>query len=456
MGTSSITAPTSDVTTLVEHLASGSITSTKLTQGFLDRIDHTDEYLRAWQTVDSANALQQAHNADERRSHSKALGSLHGIPIGVKDIIDTAHLPTQRGSAIYKDRTPSAHAAVVEKLYEAGAIILGKTVTTEFAWMHPSVTRNAVNGDYSPGGSSSGSAAAVAAGQVPLALGTQTGGSVIRPASYNGVFGYKPSRGLISRRGVLQTSPTLDQLGVFGNHVSDLCILVDALAGFDAQDSITYLGPKPKLHAGFLSEAPVAPAFAWIDMPYSDRYSESLKNGIDELCNVISTETSATLDRIPAPKSFSALPACHQIIYDVEILQSLDTEWNQHRKLLSDTAKDGLQRATTRTDDEYQEALGILEASEKWFDTFFHDYDGILTPSAPDIAPLYANGTGDSICCVIWTLCGLPCLSMPLLTGDNDMPLGIQLVGAYDRDDRLMRTARWLLDALNNPMGEKK
>jgi Asp-tRNA(Asn)/Glu-tRNA(Gln) amidotransferase A subunit family amidase len=455
MGTSSTTDPTSDVTTLVEHLANGSITSTKLTQGFLDRIDETDEYLNAWQTVESENALQQAQVADKRRSHSKTIGSLHGIPVGLKDIIDTADLPTQRGSAIYKDRAPSAHAAVVEKLYEAGAVILGKTVTTEFAWMHQSKTRNAVNGDYSPGGSSSGSAAAVAAGQVPLALGSQTGGSVIRPASYNGVFGYKPSRGLISRRGVLQTSPTLDHLGVFGNHVSDLCILVDALAGYDAQDTKTYLGPRPKLHAGYLSEAPVAPAFAWIDMPYADRYSESLNEGVNELCNVITTETSATLDRIPAPLSFSTLPACHQVIYDVEILQSLDTEWNQHRNLLSDTAKEGLQRAETRTDDEYQEALEILEASEKWFETFFHDYDGILTPSAPDIAPLYGNGTGDSICCVIWTLCGLPCLSMPLLTGDNDMPLGIQLVGAYDRDDRLMRTARWLLDALNNPMGDK-
>ncbi|MFT6876655.1 MAG: Asp-tRNA(Asn)/Glu-tRNA(Gln) amidotransferase A subunit family amidase, partial [Granulosicoccus sp.] len=438
---SSITCPTSDVTTLAEHLADGSITSTELTQGFLNRIDDTDEYLKAWQTVDSETALQQAHNADERRRHSRAIGSLHGIPVGIKDIIDTADLLTQRGSEIYKDRTPSSHAAVIEKLYEAGAVILGKTVTTEFAWMHQSKTRNAVNGDYSPGGSSSGSAAAVAAGQVPLALGTQTGGSVIRPASYNGVFGYKPSRGLISRRGVLQTSPTLDHLGVFGNHVSDLCILVDALAGFDAQDPQTYSGPRPKLHATYLSEAPIAPAFAWIDMPYSDRYSDSLNAGIDELCNVIATKTSATLDRIPAPQSFSALPACHQIIYDVEILQCLDTEWNQHRSLLSDTAIKGLQRAETRTDDEYQEALGLLEASEKWFDTFFHDYNGILTPSAPDIAPLYGNGTGDSICCVIWTLCGLPCLGMPLLSGDNDMPLGIQLVGAYDRDDRLMRTA---------------
>jgi Asp-tRNA(Asn)/Glu-tRNA(Gln) amidotransferase A subunit family amidase len=265
----------SDVKTLAAQLADGSLTATQLTQGFLDRIDETDEHLQAWQTIDKNNALQQAHKADERRHDNKPLGSLHGIPIGLKDIIDTADLPTERGSAIYKDRIPHAHAAVVEKLLEAGAVILGKTVTTEFAWMQQSVTRNAVNGDYSPGGSSSGSAAAVAAGQVPLAIGTQTGGSVIRPASYNGVFGYKPTRGLISRRGVLQTSETLDHVGVFANHVSDLCILVDALAGYDAQDSKSYLSPRPKLHSGYLSEVPAAPKLAWIDMPYAHKYSDT-------------------------------------------------------------------------------------------------------------------------------------------------------------------------------------
>ncbi len=442
---------TSEVATVVEQLANGSTTSEVITQRCLDRIGETDNYLGAWQHIDADVALQQARVADERRRHSKAIGSLHGIPVGLKDVIDTAELPTERGSEIYSGRIPSANSAVAEKLRESGAVILGKTVTTELAWMHQSATRNAVNGEFSPGGSSSGSAAAVAAGQVPLAVGTQTGGSVIRPAAYNGIYGLKPSRGLISRRGVLQTSPTLDQIGVFGNHLSDVCTLVDALAGYDATDTKTYLAPRPKLLDGYHAKAPVDPAFVWIDMPYADRYSDTLNAGINELCDVIAKDTSATLDRIPAPQSFSALPACHQVIYDVEILQSLENEWKQHREKLSSTAIEGLERAEARTPGEYEEAMEILEAAEKWFDTFFHDYDGILTPSAPDIAPRYGHGTGDSICCVVWTLCGLPCLSMPLLTGDNNMPLGIQLVGAYDRDERLMRTAHWLLDALNNP-----
>lgn len=422
----------------------------QLTRNCLEQIRLSDDDLGAWAHLNETSAIEEARQADERRRHGRALGALHGIPVGLKDIIDTAGFPTERGSPIYAGRQPDSDARVVEKLREAGAIIVGKTVTTELAWMHQSATRNAVNRQFSPGGSSSGSAAAVAAGQVPLAVGTQTGGSVIRPAAYNGVFGFKPSGGLISRQGILQTSATLDHVGLFARDAGDICLLADALSGHDSRDSGSYLAPRPRLLDGYLSDVPVEPAFVWIDMPYADRYSSSLAAGIDELCDVIGNESAATLDRIPAPKSFSALPGCHQIIYDVEILRSLETEWNLHRQLLSDTARAGLRRAESRTLDEYEEALGILAAAEQWFETFFHDYDAILTPSAPAIAPTYGSGTGDSICCVVWTLCGLPCLSAPLLTGEHNMPLGIQLVGARDRDERLMRTARWLLTALNN------
>ncbi len=437
----------------IKRMAEGELSAEVLTKSCLKRINETDGDLRAWAHVDGDAATEQAVAADERRRHGRPLGSLHGMPIGLKDIIDTADAPTQRGTAIYDGRQPENNAAVVDKLLEAGAVILGKTVTTEMAWMHQSHTHNAINRQYSPGGSSSGSAAAVGAGQVPLAIGTQTGGSVIRPASYNGVFGLKPSRGLISRRGVLQTSPTLDQIGVFGTHPADVCALVDALSGHDHQDTLTRAKPRPHLLEGYRSDVPVDPSFVWIDMPYANRYSATLNEAVDELCDVIANNTAAQIDRIPAPQSFAALPGCHQVIYDVEILQSLDREWNEHRDQLSETAVAGLRRAETRSQDEYQEALGILSASEQWFDTFFHDYDGILTPSAPDIAPAYGQGTGDSICCVVWTLCGLPCLSMPLLTGDNDMPLGIQLVGAHNRDDRMVRTSRWLLDTLNSLQG---
>ena len=448
--------PPGSVRDCVSRMKAGTLKAEAYTQAWLDCIARTDPAIGAWAHIDPDLALSQAKAAEERRRHARALGALHGVPVGLKDIIDTAMLPTECGSPIFAGRQTQSNAAVVERLLEAGALVLGKTVTTELAWMHQSDTHNGVNPEFSPGGSSSGSAAAVAAGQVPLALGTQTGGSVIRPASFNGVLGFKPSRGLISRRGILQTSPTLDQPGVFGSDLGDICLLVDAIKGYDSQDSQSYLAPRPELLAGYLSEVPVEPAFAWIDMPYANRYSASLNEGIEELCEFISTVTSASLDRIPAPRSFDVLPACHQVIYDVEILRSLKDLWLRHRDQLSETAVAGLTRAEKRTQDEYEEALGILAAAQDWFDTFFHDYDGVLTPSATGIAPPMGQGTGDPICCVIWTLCGLPCLSMPLLTGEHDMPMGIQLVGAHDRDDRLMRTAHWLLDALNNPADQQQ
>jgi len=237
---------------------------------------------------------------------------------------------------------------------------------------------------------------------------------------------------------------------VFGNSLADVCTLADTLIENDARNPHTYPGAIPSLKAGHDSEVHSKPDLVWIDMPYRDRYSNTLNARAFELCDLINNRTKASLDIIPAPSIMAALPNSHLVIYDVEILQNLNVEWKQHRDQLSQIAKDGLKRAETRTKDEYEEALGIRSAAIDWFDTFFQGYDGILTPSAPDIAPRYGEGTGDSICCVVWTLCGLPCVSMPLLTGDNNMPLGIQLVGAYKKDDQLMRTASWLLNTLKN------
>ena len=432
---------------LITQMANGQLTSEALVRHCLDVIEKTDGQIQAWVHVDGDRALQQAQEMDLRRAQGKTLGVLHGIPVGLKDIVDTQDMPTQRGTSVYKDRRPDSHAAIVEKLIEAGAVILGKTVTTELAWMNESSTRNPHNLAHTPGGSSSGSAAAVAAGQVPLAIGTQTGGSVIRPASFNGVYGYKPSRGMISRRGVMQTSPTLDQIGVFGRDAGDLALITDAIKGYDASDSMSYLAPRPAVRSGYESDVPVDPHFVWIDMPYSDRYSESLKAAGEEVLAAID-DSDATIDRIDAPKSFVALIECHKVIYDFEILKSLDNEWNNHRDQLSEVARAGLLRAEARTEDEYAEAVGVMQAANTWFDTFFHDYDAIVTPSAIGIAPLIGNGTGDPIACITWTLCGLPCVSLPLLSGELDMPMGLQLVGCHDRDDRLLRTTRWLVNEL--------
>lgn len=436
----------------VEHIRDGSLTSEALVTQCLENIDRTDGQIKAWTYVDKEGALERARLLDERRQHGFAIGPLHGIPVGVKDIVDTSTMPTERGTAIYKDRQPDADAAVIERLQEAGAIILGKTVTCEMAWMNESPTLNPHDLSRTPGGSSSGSAAAVAAGHVPLAIGSQTGGSVIRPASFNGVFGYKPSRGLISRRGVLQTSPTLDQLGVFGRDCADISLLVDAIAGFDPQDELSKPFPQARSLAGYEADPPVQPNLVWIDLPYADRYESSTRDAFAELLSVIDEDTSAHLERIDAPVSFQALIGCHQVIYDYEILRCLENERSQHADLMSESMLAGLRRAEGRSQDEYDEAVGIKIAADAWFKTFFHDYDAIVTPSAVSIAPPLGNGTGDPVCCVMWTLCGLPCISLPLLTSAQ-MPLGVQMVGAFERDDRLMRTTHYLLDQLQNVTG---
>lgn len=430
----------------VALIAEGKLTSVQMVESCFQCIEATESTIHAWQHMDKESALAQAEALDDIRRRGGPLGALHGIPVGLKDIFDTNDMPTERGSPIYKDRQPDANATVVDKLKEAGAVILGKTVTTEFAYMHAAETKNPHNQQYSPGGSSSGSAAAVAAGHVPLALGSQTNGSVIRPASFCGVYGYKPSRGIISRNGVLQTSQHLDHVGVFARDIGDLALLTDCISGYDPADKASYLKPRPHQLAGYLSDVPIEPDFVWIDLPWADRYTSDASEGFDELISAIGSH----IERVPAPQSFAALPACHKTIYDYEIYRCLETERTQHGDKLSTTTQAAMESAAMVSDDAYAEALEIQRAANEWFETFFHDYDAIVTPSATGEPPKFGDGTGDPICCTLWTLCGLPTLTMPLLSGSNNLPIGVQLVGAYNQDDRLLRSARWLLGQLRD------
>ena len=428
----------------VQLIKQGVLTSESLVRHCLDVIKQTDEKIGAWAHVDREHVLDQARTLDEIRRRGQPTGVLHGIPVGIKDIIDTVDFPTEMGSVVFAGHQPESDAAIVEKLKEAGAVILGKTVCTEFAYMHASATKNPCDLRYSPGGSSSGSAAAVAAGQVPLAIGSQTNGSTIRPASYCGIYGYKPTRGIVSRRGVLTTSSHLDQIGVFGLHPSDLALLGDAIGGYDAADSMSYLKPRPRTLEGFDSDPLVEPVFAWFDLPYADRYSSSLREGSLELLAALGKQ----VDRVPAPQSFAGLIESLRVIYSYELSQNLQSMRETHESMLSSTMRNALESADKITSQQYADALDVISASEKWFSQLFNDYDAILTPSALGEAPLFEQGTGDPICCTIWTLTGLPCISLPLLEGMDDMPIGIQLVGGTNEDDRLFRTTRWVLNAL--------
>jgi Asp-tRNA(Asn)/Glu-tRNA(Gln) amidotransferase A subunit family amidase len=245
---------------------------------------------------------------------------------------------------------------------------------------------------------------------------------------------------------VFQTSATLDQVGLFGQNPGDIALLADVLGGYDASDNMSYIAPRPRVLDGYLSEVPVEPNFAWIELPYADQFSEATHTGCEELIQ----ELGAQIDRIPAPQSFTVLIECHKIIYDYEIYRCLKGERENHWDQLSDTAKTALESARERTSSQYQEALEILEAANTWFRQFFNDYDAILTPSATGEAVKLSEGTGNHICSTIWTLCGLPCLSLPLLEGENNLPIGVQLVAGLNEDDRLFRTSRWLLNYLHS------
>lgn len=438
---------TYSATDAVAKIRAGSISSVELTQSCLARIEETDAQIGAWAYLSPETALAQAEAMDDLRRRGRALGPLHGVPVGIKDIFDTADMPTAFGTAAHTARQPLADAAIVEKLREAGAVILGKTVTTPLAFASPSTTRNPHNPDYSPGGSSSGSAAAVAAGHVPLAIGSQTGGSVNRPASYCGVYGFKPTRGLVSRRGALQTSQTLDQVGGFARDLADLALLTDMLTGFDAADHATHLRPKPQLLDGYLSDAPVAPSFAYLDIP-SFPLSDAMQGAMEELVEIL----GGRVDRIPAPASFADILRHQHVIHTREFSQNLADDPaiadDQTDTIMKGLLADG--RAVS--DAEYAAAIESIAGAETLFAAFFIDYDAILCPSATGEPPLISAGnTGDAVCQKIWTFAGLPTLTLPLFTGEAGLPMGLQLVGEQESDDRLFRTARWLEAELAPP-----
>ena len=421
------------------YIASGQLKSVQLVQSCLDRIAETDADIRAWAYLDADKALEQAAALDRRRQAGYATGPLHGLPVGLKDIVDTADMPTERGSPVFKGRQTEDDARIVEMLREAGAVIMGKTVTTELAFVHANETRNPHNTNHSPGGSSSGSAAAVAAGHVPLAIGTQTNGSVIRPASFCGVFGFKPTRGMIPRTGVLQTSKSLDQIGTFARTLEDTALLADAISGYDQRDTASEANARPSTLAGAREDAPVEPDIVWFNLPFNDRLSDAAQEGLEGVMEVL----GARVSRMDAADQLGELVAVQARIHEYEIAQHQAEVFDGHWDQISETLKPIIERARKIGEAEYQDALAVKASAESFFADFFQDYDAIIAPSAAGEAVPFGSGTGDPIFCTLWTLAGLPSVTMPLLVGETGLPIGVQLIGAAQKDDRLLRTARW-------------
>ena len=434
--------PATDAARLIRE---GTISSEQYVAACLARVRETDARIEAWAFLDPDHALAQARAADERRLSGQPIGPLHGVPIGVKDIIDTADMPTENGSPLHAGRTPSRDAAVVALLRAAGAVIMGKTVTTEFACGASGKTRNPHDPAYSPGGSSSGSAAAVAAGMVPLALGSQTGGSTVRPASYCGVYGLKPTRGLIPRRGMSRVSQTLDTVGLFARTLDDVALLLESCVAHDEGE----FESSPRAHAPYRAvaaeEPPIPPMFGFVRTPHWNRLDADANEAFAELVERLG-------DRVEEVEVAGAIERAwewHSLIMEAEVAVSLAREWDKGRARLSDRLRGRIERGRGHSAAAYLEALAqIPRLNEGFGELFEQKYDALLTPAATGIAPPGLASTGDPVFCSLWTLCGLPALSVPLMSGANGLPLGAQLVGARYGDGRLLRTARWLVDTL--------
>ncbi|MEM6988567.1 MAG: amidase family protein, partial [Pseudomonadota bacterium] len=400
------------------YILEGRLSSEQLVQACLDQIG--DDPINAWAYLDADLAMAQASEMDRIRKSGKATGALHGVPVALKDIVDTRVMPTERGSAAYVGRKPDTDAEIVNRLREAGAVILGKTKTTELAFVHPTDTLNPHDTARSPGGSSSGSAAAVAACQVPLAVGSQTGGSVIRPASYCGIFGFKPTRGMLSRTGVLQTSVTLDHLGTFARSLDDLALLTQAIASFDPADVSSLPKPRPDLLAGARAEVPVEPDIAFFEFPFHDQLAPDAREGLEAVIDALGPRVT----RLPVAASLSGLIDVHLTIHEYEFCQHLreliDTQWDR----LSDSLKPVIERGRAISQAQYEDAQAVRESAEAFCAKHFNDFDAILAPSATGEAPLLSSGgTGDPVFCRIWSLTGLPALTLPLLVGENGLPV---------------------------------
>lgn len=426
--------------TAADAIRRGDITSEALVDACLARIAERESDVGAWAHVDPDFAREEARAADNARRSGRGTGPLHGVPIGVKDIIDTAGRPTEHGSAIFKGRRALNDAAVVVALKNAGAVILGKTVTTELALLTPSETRNPVNTAHSPGGSSAGSAAAVADFMVPAALGTQTAGSILRPASYCGIYGFKPTLGLIPRSGVLMQSHTLDTVGVLARSIEDLALLADVMAAQNPSDPASYPRSQPRLAAIAAEEVPLPPLFAVIRTAAWDAEAHPLmKEAFDELVTVLGNRCQVLAD-VSAANAIEA----QRIVHLAENAAYYGPLMDRAPELISPGLTKRLEAGNRISAREYIGAVRAREGLYETIDEITTNFSAILTLAAPGPAPRLDEGvTGSPVFNGLWTYYGCPCVSLPLMEADG-LPMGVQLVGARGDDGRLLRTARWL------------
>ena len=423
-------------------LKSGEISSIDLCKSYIDRIKKFEKDVKAWQFFDEKLLLEKAEEADDYRKSGKPLGPLHGMPIAIKDIIGTYDMPTECGTVFRKKKSSSQDSEIVNLLKNAGAIVMGKTVTCELAYIHPSKTRNPHDYSRTPGGSSSGSAAVVASYMSHLSIGSQTGGSVIRPASYCGVVGYKPSYGLISRSGVLKVSDKLDTIGVFGRSVKDVALLAKSLIRKDLYDASTIYFSSDRMLDVCEEKLEFDPKFIF----YKTKNWKNINKKSQEAFEFLIKSFKKNIEIFDEPSYFKDIPQYHQIIHEVDMANNFQVYYDKDKSKLSKEMNDAISRGLKYSAKDYSDAIDFMKQSYESYKEVFEDYYGILTPSSNGVADKGLGSTGSADFQKIWTYLGLPAISLPLLTGENDLPLGLQLVGNKFDDLRFLGTAKWLED----------
>ncbi len=425
---------------LAAQLREGEISSVEVCSQYIERIGKFEKDVKAWSHFNKKLLLEKAAEADEHRISGKPLGVLHGLPVAVKDIIGTLDMPTECGTTIRKKMNTSQDSEVVNLLKVAGAIIMGKTETTELAYFHPGKTTNPHDYKRTPGGSSSGSAAAVAAYMAPLSIGSQTNGSTIRPASYCGVVGYKPSYGLISRYGILKQSDKLDQVGLFGKSVEDVALLARVLIKKDLFDPSTIHYSAEDM----MDVCRKGPLFDPKFIFYKTKNWKNIDKESQKSFEIFIKTFKKNIEVFDTPSYFDDIPKYHKIIHETDMANNFQLYYKKYKKKLSKEMVSAIERGLKNSATEYAEAIDFMKRSYDSYKEVFEDYHGVLTPASSGVAPKGLGNTGSPEFSTVWTYLGLPSISLPLLTGKNDLPLGIQLIGDKHDDLRFLGVASWV------------
>ncbi|NQW02366.1 MAG: amidase [Rhodospirillales bacterium] len=429
---------------LARRIRDGEVTSLQVVNACIARIDSLEKEVGAWTHFDPEFARKQAEHCDLVRASGAAIGPLHGVPVGIKDIFDTEDFPTENGTVLDAGRRPMKDCTAVSRLKAAGCVIMGKTVTTELAVYSPGKTTNPHDPARTPGGSSSGSAAAVACGMVPLAIGSQTNGSVIRPASFCGVVGFKPSHGRISRAGVLSLSRQLDHVGVFARTVEDAALIADCLMGYDPRDPDTRPAAAAQLPVTALQVPPVEPHFAFIKTAVWDKADPATRDAFEELVGFL----GGSCVEITPPEAFDHAVDHLKTVMHADLARSLIPYMNRGKAQISDILTGMIEDGEQTRAVDYNASLALRTELNGWIAEICTEFDALITPAAIGEAPLGLTATGDPVFCSSWTYLGVPAITLPLMQGENGLPLGVQLVSAPGDDARLLRNARWLSTAV--------